>query len=354
MSAANEVAMTEAKLRATLSSLEGRLDDVRREQGWRAIDRALDAAPAPRAARRFVWPLAFGLAAATAAVLAIVVLRQPPTTPTLSSLPATELVAVAGQTTTFDRVGISLTLFGPAAATVDTVDANVRVQVARGTLLAERADDAPPLSIVAGESTTVSRDRRFAVHVSPSMVVMGSDERATQIIEHHAPVTVPVPDSDQVASPSPSPSPTPMPMPSPSPTPTLNPTPKPTSKPTPPPEPAPHPSLARSPAPEAEPTPEPTPMPELKLDAVELYRRAETSLAIRDPLTARKHLEQLLAEYPAHPLVDAARYDLALLARTYGERARALQLLEHIRTRGKDTNVRAAAARLEQQIRASR
>lgn len=94
-------------------------------------------------------------------------------------------------------------------------------------------------------------------------------------------------------------------------------------------------------------------MPELKLDAVELYRRAETSLAIHDPITARTLLEQLLREFPDHTLVDAARYDLALMARTYGERERALELLATIRTSGRDRNVRAAAARLEQQLRAT-
>lgn len=380
MSAANEVAMTEAKLRETIGSLDVRLDDVRREQGWRAIERALDTAPvtAPRRARGFAWPLAFGLAAATAAVLAVLLVRQPATGPSLSTLPATELVAVEGQTTMFERAGIALSLFGPGTATVEGTNDAVRVDVKRGTLLAERAPDAPALSIAAGGSTTLTKDRRFAVHVSPTMVVMGSDERANQIIEHHSPV--PVPDSGSGAasptallSPTPNPTPTPTlspnpnPNPNPTPTPTLTPTPTPIRKPRPNPAPHPNPSLTPNPMPNPNPTPSPTlrpsppsptanevsppsPLPDLQLDAVELYRRAETSLSIRDPLTARAQLEQLLREFPSHPLVDAARYDLALLARTYGEHERALQLLAHIRTHGKDKNVRAAAARLEQQL----
>ena len=56
------------------------------------------------------------------------------------------------------------------------------------------------------------------------------------------------------------------------------------------------------------------------MDAAELYKRAEASLAIRDPAGARDFLERLIAEYPNDSRVDAARYDLALIARSFGQR----------------------------------
>ena len=374
--------MTERHLVQTLGSLEGRLDDVRREQSWRAIDRALDAAAtapvAPtRPARRFAWPIAFGLAAAAAAVLAVLLVR----TPSSLAVAPTELVAASGQRTVLDRDGITLTLVGPGAATIDRTDDAVRVRVGHGTLVADRADTAPSLAITAGGTTTTSRDRKFAVHVSAQTIVLGADERADQIVARYALLETPSP------SPSPSPmlNPTPNPMQVPTPTPT--PAPNPSSTPNPPPSPSatplssnhasakttapatpaaperptasspasePSTATASSAAPDATPSRPVPSLPEVKLDAVELYRRAETSLAIHDPITARALLEQLLRDYPEHALVDAARYDLALMARTYGERARALELLAQIRTSGRDANIRAAATRLEEQLRGSR
>ena len=70
------------------------------------------------------------------------------------------------------------------------------------------------------------------------------------------------------------------------------------------------------------------------------------ALAIRDPASAREHLERLIAEYPADPRVDAARYDLALIARSNGQHQRARELLDQLIATGADENLTAAARRL--------
>jgi thioredoxin-like negative regulator of GroEL len=82
------------------------------------------------------------------------------------------------------------------------------------------------------------------------------------------------------------------------------------------------------------------------LDAAELYKRAEASLAVRDPAGAREFLERLVREYPTDSRTDAARYDLALIARSFGQRQRALELLDALIANGTDENLRAAARRL--------
>ena len=82
------------------------------------------------------------------------------------------------------------------------------------------------------------------------------------------------------------------------------------------------------------------------MDAAELYKRAEAALAVRDAAAAREYLERLLAEYPGDSRVDAARYDLALIARSYGQHQRALELLDALIANGTDENLKAAARRL--------
>jgi predicted Zn-dependent protease len=86
------------------------------------------------------------------------------------------------------------------------------------------------------------------------------------------------------------------------------------------------------------------------MDAAELYRRAEAALAIRDPAGARDFLEQLIREYPSDARVDAARYDLALVARSFGQRARARELLDALIANGTDENLKAAARRLRPSV----
>jgi outer membrane protein assembly factor BamD (BamD/ComL family) len=85
---------------------------------------------------------------------------------------------------------------------------------------------------------------------------------------------------------------------------------------------------------------------QLRFEAPELYRLAEAAMQKHDPSAAREKLERLLDEYPDHSLVDAGRYDLALLALAAGERARARTLLDEIILRGRDTAVRTAAQTL--------
>src|SRR5690606_36857183 len=87
------------------------------------------------------------------------------------------------------------------------------------------------------------------------------------------------------------------------------------------------------------------------LGASELYRRAEAALATRDTAEARGLLERLLREFPDAALVDAARYDLALLAHADGDDARALALLDAIIADGRDEGVRLAAEALRRRLR---
>jgi len=152
----------------------------------------------------------------------------------------------------------------------------------------------------------------FAVHVSPTTVVLGAGAAATQIMERHV-VREPAP-PPTIAPPAPEPPPAPTPMPRVEATPA---------------------------APRAAPS-----LPEIRVEATELYHRAEVALQVHDASAARDLLERLLREYPDHALGDAARYDLALIALAAGERDKARDLLDEIILRGRDTAVRTAAETL--------
>jgi len=306
-------------VRDALASLDGRLDDVRRESAWRAIDRELNE-PAGAAAPRWRWRRFAIPTFAFAVVVAVAIMWPRPTPPALAQ--ATELVAEAGQTTKLERDGATLTLVGPGAVSIAPQrDGSLGIRVARGTLLAERTDDAPALAIAAGANTTVTRDRRFAVHVSPTTIVLGAGAAATQIIERFvvrqaSSVTV-----EPIAPVAPTP-------------------------------PAPPPPAAReTSAPRAAPRTDIAPVPpEIPVEAPELYRRAEEALKSHDASQARELLERLLQDYPDHALVDAARYDLALIALAAGERAKARTLIDEIIALGHDAAVRTAAITLRAKL----
>lgn len=341
--------MSEREVRDALASLDGRLGDVRREQSWRAIERALDAPPArARPPRRWRWPVAVGLAAALGAVWIVVITRRP------APLAATELVAGAGHRTVYDRDGVVLTLLGPGAATVaaDGGDDVVHVRVARGTLIADRAEAAPAVAITAGGNTTITRDPRFAVRVEPTTVVLGTGQRAREIVERHELVVAGATPAEATTAPTNAAAPAePAPVPS-----------------VVPPVPAPEPSnnpvrlRARGALPRVDPlpasddpasppsAPRTITLPDISLDAPELYRRAEAALAVRDPAGARALLERILHEHPDDELVAAARYDLALLARADGDLAGARALLEQVLATSPSRDLRAAAARLHRQL----
>lgn len=91
-----------------------------------------------------------------------------------------------------------------------------------------------------------------------------------------------------------------------------------------------------------------------KITANELYRRAESALAMSDRASAREHLERLLVDFPVSPLIDAARYDLALLAVTEHDDARALLQLDQLIASGRDSNIVAAARRLRRTVTQSK
>ena len=84
--------------------------------------------------------------------------------------------------------------------------------------------------------------------------------------------------------------------------------------------------------------------------AAELYQRAETALAAHDPQAARRALERLVLEHPRDARVDAARYDLALIAHGQGDDVRALALLDAILASGRDPSVRTAATALRDRL----
>lgn len=58
---------------------------------------------------------------------------------------------------------------------------------------------------------------------------------------------------------------------------------------------------------------------------------------------ARDFLERLIHEYPTDTRLDAARYDLALIARSFGLHERARELLDALIATGSDENLKAAA-----------
>ena len=313
-------------VRDAVRSLDSRLGDLRRETSWRAIERSLDEKPVIAPAPVRAWRLPVFVLATVAVVIALVVLPKPTREPAATTAPApvaaappapaseppTTLSAAAGQRTVFERDGIVLTLVGPSIATVHREPDVVRVGVIKGLVVTDRAAAAPALAIDAGDNHVVSRDARFAVRVEPTMVVLGAGEQARQIVERHALEmgAAPVDPAPVVQAP---------------------------------------PHMTRAPAGRANqgsPERRPPTLPDLRMDAAELYKRAEAALAIRDPASAREHLERLIAEYPADPRVDAARYDLALIARSNGQHQRARELLDQLIATGADENLTAAARRL--------
>ncbi len=346
-------------VRDAVRSLDARLDDLRRESSWRAIEGAIAERPAITPAPPRTWRLPVFALATLAVIVALVVLPKPTrdeTAPSPIAAPApspvsapapviasesTTLSAATGQRTVFVRDGVTFTLVGPSVATIQREADLVRVTVTKGLVVADRTPTAPALAIDAGDNHVVSRDARFAVRVEPSMVVLGAGEQARQIVERHA--------LDMGAPPLAEPSasaPTTgearvdaAPLESAPPKPATTTRPETAAK------------IGMSPgsaivarAPDTE-RRAPT-LVEIRVDAAELYKRAEAALAIRDPAGARELLERLLAEYPTDSRVDAARYDLALIARSFGQRQRALELLDALIANGTDENLKAAARRL--------
>jgi hypothetical protein len=259
------------------------------------------------------------------------------TPPPLADVPTT-LSAASGQRSVLVRDGVTLSLHGPGSVTV-TREANgqLAVRVEGGLLVAERTAVAPAIAYTAGANHVVSRDRIFAVHVEPAMIVLGAGDEATQIVDRYA--------LDVAASPIP-----------PAGTPEATPEPPPPTPPTDAPvrkmvtsDAPPHATRAPDPRTPTDPR-EPPKLVEIPVDAAELYKRAEAALAVRDPDTARDQLQRLLREFPSDTRADAARYDLALLARAAGDRAIALDLLDTIIKTGTDANLRAAARKLRDSI----
>ncbi len=335
--------MTEGQLRDVMRSFDGALDDVRREQGWRRIERTLGApVPAAPARRwRFVAVPAVAVAVAVAAVMLHVRAGGDQARPPLAR---TELVAAAGQQTISERGGVVLTLVGPGVAVVTEGDPRgLHVRVESGALVADRASTAPTIVLEAAGSTTTSRDARIAVRVQPGLVVFGAGEEARAILERH-----------QLALPPRAPEPVVPPPDSVRPEPPVPPPAVPEVEP----PPVAPPAEAVQPEPPAVPEVEPPPgVPEVepppvapRLAATELYARAEAALRAKDPSSARQLLQRILAEHPEHPLVDAARYDLALIALGAGDPELALGYARQIIDAGRDANLRAAARKLHERI----
>lgn len=317
--------MTEHEVRDVVSSMTGTLDEVRREQGWRAIERTL-AKPAPVPTRRWPWLAIPALAVAIAAVL-----LWPRSSP--EAIPPTSLAAKAGERTVFARDGLTLTLIGPGAATIQP-GAVVRVDVTAGTVLGERtSDDAPAVELAAAGNTTTTRDAQFAIRVVQGTVVLGTGQRALAMIERetHELATPPTPEAP-VAPLDPAPI-------------------------APPPAPAP-PPVERSSSVERPPVTKPVdatkpvepeelpPIVVVPLAAKELYARAEAALRVRDPMAAKRLLAQLLAEHPTDALVDAARYDLALIAISERDPAMARSYLQQLIDTARDPSLKSAARKL--------
>lgn len=335
--------MTEHEVRDVVSSMTGSLDEVRREQGWRAIERSI-AKPAPVARTRWPWLVVPALAVA---IIAVIVWPRSSTVPA----PPTTLAAKAGERAVFARDGLTLTLIGPGAATIQPGAAAVRVEVTAGTVLGERtSDDAPSVELAAAGNTTTTRDATFAVRVAHGTVVLSTGERASAIIEREMHGLAPAPNMPPVA---PAPGPVePAPItpndasrtPGPSDRP-VGPSDRPvTPNPVVPPRVAPiAPAPIEQPAPPAEPLP---PIVATPLAAKELYARAEASLRVHDPAAAKRLLAQLLAAHPEDALVDAARYDLALIAISEKDAATARSYLEQVIATARDPALKAAARKL--------
>jgi hypothetical protein len=317
--------MTEGRIRDVLRSLDGSLDDVRREQAWRGIERAVDSPRVVAATtRRWTWVVPAGVLAMAALAIALWP-REHESAPVITTT-TTELAAPEGQQTVFDRDGVVLTLVGPGAATIVHGDpAGLRVTVTRGTLVADRRPDAPSLIVSAAGTTTTSRDPRFAVRVQQGMVVFGVGENARAIIERHELELAPTPPPPQPTEPSVEPA---IPLPKPNP--------KPTNPPA-------APATAAVPA-------LPPVFPEIKFEASELYARAEAALRVNDPDAARVLLLRVLDEHPGSRLVDPARYDLARIAFAKGDATTAMLYVRRILESGTDPAVRRAAEKLRDRI----
>lgn len=313
--------MTEHEVRDVVSSMTGSLDEVRREQGWRAIERTL-AKPAPVPTRRWTWLVIPALAVAIAAVL-----LWPRSSP--DTIPPTSLAAKAGERTVFARDGLTLTLIGPGAATIQP-GAVVRVDVTAGTVLGERtSDDAPAVELAAAGNTTTTRDAQFAIRVVQGTVVLGTGQRALAMIERetHELATPPAPEVP-AAPIDPAPiAPPPAPVP-----PRVDRSPPPVTK-----------SVDATKPGEPEELP---PIVVVPLAAKELYARAEAALRVRDPMAAKRLLAQLLAEHPSDALVDAARYDLALIAISERDPAIARSYLQQLIDTARDPSLKSAARKL--------
>ena len=82
-----------------------------------------------------------------------------------------------------ERADVRITVIGGTATVMDARDGTLQVRVTAGTLVADRGLDAPPVTLFAGDTQIVMRDRRFAVHVEPSRIVFGSGEHARESVE---------------------------------------------------------------------------------------------------------------------------------------------------------------------------
>lgn len=305
--------MTEGRLRDAVCSFDGSLDDVRREHAWRGIECALTSQRPAAPVHRLRFVAVFAIAATAIVALAFGWHARTADDAAVPALAPTVLAASAGQRTVYDRGGVVLTLVGPGAATVTEGDPRgLHVRVVHGTLIADRSDGAPTVIVDAAGNTTTTRDARFAVRVQPGLVVFGAGDQARAMIERHE------------HAPPPRPATKPAPVPrridvTPSTTPT---------------------------SPRAN---EPSTLSEPSLDARELYMRAEAAMRVKDPTAARQLLQRLVSEHPEDSLVDAARYDLALIALGNGDSKTALDYTRQI-IDGRDPILRAAATRLRARI----
>ncbi|MEJ7601912.1 MAG: tetratricopeptide repeat protein [Kofleriaceae bacterium] len=313
-----------SQIRDVVGSLEGRLGDLRREQAWRVVERAI--AVPPEVQPRSWWRVP-ALVTVACTCTAFVMWWLTRATVTAITPDTAELVAAVDHTAILERRGIVLTLVGPGTASVEDRPGGVHVRVSRGVLIADRTPDASSLTITAGTSTTTTRDARCAVRDEPGTVVFGAGHDARASVERHV-LTLATP--ARVAVPPPVIVPRPVTVPPP----VIAPRPRP-------------PSIAA-------PAPPITKAPELVIppsSASDLYARAEAALRVRDPAQARALLERLLDEHREDPLVDAARYDLALLALERKDTRAALQLSEQLITSARDPNLRRAARKLRDRIR---
>jgi len=315
--------MTERKVRDAIGSLDGKLGDLRREHAWRGIERAIST-PAPAAAPALLGWRVPALVTAACAVTAVLVywLTAVPRHETPSGSP-TELVAAADHQAVFDRNGVVLTLIGPGTASVTERRDGIHVRVERGIVIADRTAGAPSVVFSAGTSTTTTRDPRFAVRVEPGMVVFGAGHEARTIVERHVITAAPPPTERTIDPPAPAPVPRSTPA-----------------------------SPAAKPAPERiqESPSGPPELPVVQSSAADLYARAEAALRVRDPEQARTLFQRILDEHGADLLVDAARYDLALLALERDDRPAARHYAELIIASGRDPNLIVAATKLRDRI----